>query len=117
MGIHIERPPLGTPINSNRMLRNIWHTPTMVDTFHRKNGQPSFIIYCFIGIFQNHDSPPPSPRTNRGRMLNKIWHTPTMVDTFHRKNGNPSIIIFHNCVCVIVCVCLCVCLQVQMGKI
>ena len=56
MGIHRE-PPLGPRTNRDRILLIVWHTPTMVDTFYRKNGHPSFIIYCFIGIFQNRDPP------------------------------------------------------------
>ena len=68
----------------------------MVDTFYRKNGHPSFISYCFIGIFQNRDTPPPTPgaRTNRGTMLKRSWHTPIMVDTSHRKYEHPSFIIY-----------------------
>ena len=65
----------------------------MVDTLYRKNGHPSFIIYCFIGIFQNI-APPPGARTNRGTMLKDSWHAPIMVDTSHRKYEHPSFIIY-----------------------
>ena len=77
-------PPPGAGTNRGTMLKRSWHTPIMVDTSHRKYEHPSFIIYCFIEIFQNRD-PPSGARTNRGTMLKKSWYTPTMVDTFHRK--------------------------------
>ena len=65
----------------------------MVATLYRINGHPSFIIYCFIGIFQNRD-PPPGAQTNRGTMLKDSWHASIMVDTSHRKYGHPSFITY-----------------------
>ena len=56
MGIHTESlsPPVACT-KRDRILKNVWHTPTMVDTFHRKNGHHSFIVDCFTVIFQNRD--------------------------------------------------------------
>ena len=62
MGIHTESlsPPVACT-KRDRILKNVWHIPTIVDTFHRKNGQPSFIIYYFIGIFKIMNPLPLAP--------------------------------------------------------